>query len=132
MKRTPAKAVSLVLVLVMLLSLLTVGAAAEESGWWTEEVWDTETLVSLGAKPPVYNKSTGCYEIGTPEQLLYLSGAWKSADTNGDGYPDGPRDGPLCADGRFGHGPADGEDRKSDHRGIRQGDRGPYGAAFRQ
>ena len=93
MKRTPAKAVSLVLVLVMLLSLLTVGAAAEESGWWAEEVWDTETLVSLGAKPPVYNKSTGCYEIGTPEQLLYLSGGWKSADTNGDGYPDGPRDG---------------------------------------
>ena len=93
MKRIPAKAVSLVLVLVMLLSLLTVGAAAEESGWWAEEVWDTETLVSLGAKPPVYNKSTGCYEIGTPEQLLYLSGGWKSADTNGDGYPDGPRDG---------------------------------------
>ena len=40
MKRTPAKAVSLVLVLVMLLSLLTVGAAAEESGWWAEEVWN--------------------------------------------------------------------------------------------
>ena len=28
-------------------------------------------------KPPVYNKATGCYEISTPAQLLYLSGSWK-------------------------------------------------------
>ena len=27
--------------------------------------------------PPVYNKATGCYEISTPDQLLYLSGSWK-------------------------------------------------------
>lgn len=85
MKRALAKLLSAVLALSMLVSLVTVSAAAEEAdGWWTEEVWDTETLVSLGAKPPVYNKSTGCYEISTPEQLLYLSGAWK---------PDAPRDG---------------------------------------
>lgn len=94
MNRIPVKAASVILVLTMLLSLLTVGAAAEEAeGWWTEEVWDTEMLVALGAKPPAYNSSTGCYEVGTPEQLLYLSGAWKAADTNGDGRPDAPRDG---------------------------------------
>ena len=28
-------------------------------------------------KPPVYNKATGCYEISTPDQLLYLSGSWR-------------------------------------------------------
>ena len=27
--------------------------------------------------PPVYNKATGCYEISTLDQLLYLSGSWK-------------------------------------------------------
>ena len=27
--------------------------------------------------PPVYNKATGCYEISTPDQLLYLSGSWR-------------------------------------------------------
>lgn len=94
MNRIPAKAASVILVLSMLLSLLTVGVAAKETDdWWSEEVWDTETLVTLGAKPPAYNKATGCYEIGAPEQLLYLSGGWKAADTNGDGRPDAPRDG---------------------------------------
>jgi len=94
MRKTPKKLLSLLLALAMLLPLLAAGASAEESeGWWTESVWDTETLVSLGAKPPVYNKTTKSYEIGTPEQLLYLSGAWKSADTNKDGHPDAPRNG---------------------------------------
>lgn len=94
MKKIPVKMASVILVFAMLLSLLTVGAAAGEAdGWWNSEVWDTETLVSLGAKPPVYNPSTGCYEVGTPEQILFLSGAWKSADTNGDGKADAPRDG---------------------------------------
>ena len=27
--------------------------------------------------PPTYNEATGCYEISTPEQLVYLSGTWK-------------------------------------------------------
>lgn len=27
--------------------------------------------------PPTYNSATGCYEISTPQQLLYLSGNWK-------------------------------------------------------
>ena len=93
MKRFPAKVVSLVLSLAMSLSLLTVSTVAEENGWWTEEIWDAETLISLGAKPPLFNKKTGYYEIETPEQLLYLSGNWKSTDTNGDGQPDAPRNG---------------------------------------
>lgn len=85
MKRLPAKLLSLLLALAMLLPLLAAGASAKEAeGWWTKEVWDTETLVSLGAKPPVYNKTAKVYEISTPEQLLYLSGAWK---------PDAPRNG---------------------------------------
>lgn len=56
MKRFPAKVVSLVLALAMSLSLLTVSTVAEENGWWTEEIWDAETLISLGAKPPLFNK----------------------------------------------------------------------------
>ena len=43
-------------------------------------------------KPPVYNKATGCYEISTPDQLLYLSGSWR------DGAP--PR-WTLCFDCRY-------------------------------
>lgn len=94
MKRLPAKVLSLLLALAMLLPLLAVGASANEAeGWWTKAVWDTETLVSLGAKPPVYNKTAKVYEISTPEQLLYLSGGWKPADTNKDGQPDAPRNG---------------------------------------
>ena len=27
--------------------------------------------------PPTYNSATGCYEISTPAQLLYLAGKWK-------------------------------------------------------
>ena len=80
MRKLPAKLLSTLLVLTMLLPLLAAGAFAKEAeGWWTEEVWDTETLVSLGAKPPVYNKTAKTYEISAPEQLLFLSGGWKSA-----------------------------------------------------
>ncbi len=92
MRKTTAKLLSLLLVLAMLLPALAV-SAKETEGWWNEECWDTETLVSLGAKPPAYNKTAKQYEISTPEELLYLSGAWKSADTNKDGQPDAPRDG---------------------------------------
>lgn len=93
MRSITAKMVSLLLVLAIALPVLTVGASAEAEGWWNEAVWDTETLVSLGAKPPVYNGDAKRYEISTPEELLYLSGAWKPADTNSDGQPDAPRDG---------------------------------------
>lgn len=48
MKRLPAKVLSLLLALAMLLPLLAVGISAKEAeGWWTKAVWDTETLVSL-------------------------------------------------------------------------------------
>ena len=76
MRTFTSKLVSLLLVLAMALPMLLAGASAKEAkGWWTEECWDTETLVSLGAKPPVYNKAAKQYEISAPEQLLYLSGA---------------------------------------------------------
>ncbi len=93
MKKAFAKWTALLLVLAMTLPAGVSAREQEAEGWWTEEVWDTETLVSLGAKPPVYNKTAKVYEISTPEQLLFLSGAWKSADTNQDGQPDAPRDG---------------------------------------
>lgn len=95
MKRIAIKALSLILTLTMLFSLAAVGAFAEETkeGWWTSDVWSVETLLALGAKQPAYNKTARRYEISTPEQFLYLSGAWKAADTNGDGAPDAPRDG---------------------------------------
>ncbi|WP_297871739.1 FN3 domain-containing metallophosphoesterase family protein [uncultured Oscillibacter sp.] len=93
MKKAFAKWTALLLVLAMTLPMGVSAKEQKTDGWWTEEVWDTETLVSLGAKPPVYNKTAKVYEISTPEQLLFLSGAWKSADTNRDGQPDAPRDG---------------------------------------
>ena len=93
MKKAFAKWTALLLVLAMTLPMGVSAKEQKTDGWWTEEVWDTETLVSLGAKPPVYNKTAKVYEISTPEQLLFLSGAWKSADTNQDGQPDAPRDG---------------------------------------
>ena len=58
MKRFPAKVVSLVLALAMSLSLLTVSTVAEENGWWTEEIWDAETLISFGGQAaPVQQKN---------------------------------------------------------------------------
>lgn len=94
MRKITAKTLSLLLALALLLPVLAAGTSAKEAeGWWTEEVWDTETLVSLGAKPPAYNKASKSYEISTPEQLLFLSGGWKPADTNKDGQPDAPRTG---------------------------------------
>ncbi len=68
-------------------------AAEAETSWWEEGFWETENLVALGAELPTYNAGTGQYEISTPEQLLYLSGAWKTDDTNGDGAPDAPCNG---------------------------------------
>lgn len=81
--------------LILLASLGMTRAHAEEAqdGWWTQDVWDTAALISLGAQPPAYNASAQRYEISTPEQLLYLSGLWKTEDANGDGAPDAPCDG---------------------------------------
>lgn len=58
-----------------------------------EEYWELDKLIELGAEVPDYNTTTGLYEIGKPEQLLFMTGDWKPEDTNADGFPDAPRDG---------------------------------------
>ncbi|MBQ5985939.1 MAG: metallophosphoesterase family protein [Clostridia bacterium] len=85
----------LVLSALLVLSLFPAASAAEdaEKNWWEQDIWPTETLLSLGARLPDYNASEARYEISTPEQLLYLSGLWKPEDTNGDGAPDAPCNG---------------------------------------
>lgn len=87
------KLVSLLLALMMTLALMPVIAGAEEDGWWTQDAWDEETLLSLGAELPDYDPATGTYSISTPQQLLYLTGDWKTGDSNGDGAPDAPCNG---------------------------------------
>lgn len=67
--------------------------AEGEAEWWEEDVWDLGTLTALGAQAPSYNAVTAQYEISSPEQLLYLSGDWKTGDSNGDGKADAPCDG---------------------------------------
>ena len=85
------RVVSLFLVVFMFCSLVSVGsAAADAEGWWEQDVWSTDVLVSLGAVLPDYDAASGTYRISAPEQLLYLSGLWKNEDTNGDGAPDAP------------------------------------------
>ena len=80
-----------VLTAMLILGLLPVGAAAEgETAWWENDYWDTDVLLSLGAQLPAYHADGDYYEIATPEQLLYLTGVWKTDDTNGDGAPDAP------------------------------------------
>lgn len=96
MKRIPAKVLSLLLATALVFTLFSVGAAAGDdkpAGWWSEDVWSLETLQKFGAAPPAYNASTGKYEISSPGQLLFLSGAWKTTDLNKDGRPDAPRNG---------------------------------------
>ena len=70
--------------------LPAVGVAEGETAWWEKDVWETDTLLSLGAELPTYHADGDYYEIATPEQLLYLTGVWKPDDTNGDGAPDAP------------------------------------------
>ncbi len=83
-----------VLTAMLILGLLPVGAAAEgETAWWENDYWDTDVLLSLGAQLPAYHADGDYYEIATPEQLLYLTGVWKTDDTNGDGAPDAPCNG---------------------------------------
>ena len=84
---------SLLLAVILTLSVSGVTVLAEEDAWWEQEYWPLDTLLSLGAEPPAYNAEMGRYEISKAEQLLFLSGEWKSEDTNHDGQPDAPRDG---------------------------------------
>lgn len=85
------RTVAWMLVVLLVLGLLPAyGAADDTAPWWEQDLWSTEVLTELGAVPPTYNAAEARYEIGTPEQLLYLSGTWKPEDTNGDGAPDAP------------------------------------------
>ena len=72
---------------------ITSAQAEETDAWWEGDIWETQALIDLGAVLPTYNATTQQYEISTPEQLLFLSGAWKPEDSNGDGAPDAPCDG---------------------------------------
>lgn len=72
---------SLILTFAMLLTMLTVSASAAGVDL-SADVWDADTVIALGAKAPT--KKGDIYEISTPEQLLYLSGYWKTdAPRNG-------------------------------------------------
>ena len=82
-----------IVVLLMLLSFCATAAAAESDNWWEQEYWSLDTLLELGAEPPVFNTSTKQYEISNAKQLLFLTGEWKPQDTNDDGVKDAPRDG---------------------------------------
>ncbi len=89
------KLLHIMLALILALTCCIPAALAEgdDTAWWENDVWGLEELVQLGAKAPDYNVSENRYEISTPEQLLFLSGNWKTDDTNGDGAPDAPCDG---------------------------------------
>ncbi|MDR1801688.1 MAG: metallophosphoesterase family protein [Lachnospiraceae bacterium] len=89
-----AAALFIAFALVITSSFVFVNLPVKADGnWWEEDTWEKEKLVELGAEIPTYNKSADQYEISTPEQLLYLSGAWSNDDTNSDGAPDAPCDG---------------------------------------
>lgn len=72
---------------------ITSAQAEEADAWWENDIWETQELIDLGAVLPAYNATTQQYEISMPEQLFFLSGAWKPEDSNGDGAPDAPCDG---------------------------------------
>lgn len=89
-----ARVLALFCTFALLFSLAIPSAKAEEAAAWLEsDIWETQQLLDLGAAVPSYNSATKQYEISTPEQLLFLSGAWKPEDTNGDGVSDAPCDG---------------------------------------
>lgn len=92
MKRTHFRIIALCLALLLTLQA-TAALAENDANWWEEDVWQLDTLVELGAVLPDYNAADGVYEIASAEQLLYLSGTWKTDDSNGDGAPDAPCDG---------------------------------------
>lgn len=85
--------IAVLLAALLLFALLPTSGVAEEQPWWEQDLWSTDVLLELGAELPTYNASEQRYEIGTPEQLLFLSGTWKPEDTNGDGAPDAPCNG---------------------------------------
>lgn len=81
-------------VLILIAGVFPGMAAAEgEEVWCEQDYWTREVLEELGAVAPDYNAEQNRYEISTPEQLLFLSGIWKTEDQNGDGAPDAPCNG---------------------------------------
>ena len=83
-----------ILAALLLCGLLPAPAEAEgDAAWWEQDYWELDTLLSLGAEIPTYHADGNYYEIATPEQLLYLTGVWKTEDTDGDGAPDAPCNG---------------------------------------
>ena len=90
MKRVLGFALAILLIIGL---IPAVGVAEGETAWWEQDLWDTDTLLALGAALPTYHADGDYYEISTPEQLLYLTGTWKADDTNGDGAPDAPCNG---------------------------------------
>ena len=80
----------LILAAFLICGLFSVPAAAEEESWWEQDLWSTDTLLSLGAELPDFDNNSGFYLISKPEQLLFMTGTWKPEDTNGDGAPDAP------------------------------------------
>lgn len=88
--------VSLLLAVLVLLAGTFPGMAfaeEEQGAWWEQDYWPREVLEELGAVAPDYNAGMERYEISSPEQLLFLSGIWKTEDKNGDGAPDAPCNG---------------------------------------
>ena len=83
----------LLLTAVLVCGLFSVPTQAEEEAWWEQDLWSVDVLLELGAELPTYNAAEQRYEIATPEQLLYLSGVWKTGDSNGDSAPDAPCNG---------------------------------------
>ncbi len=77
-------------VLILLAGAFPGMTLAEEGDWWEQDYWPREVLEELGAVAPDYDAAQDRYEISTPEQLLFLSGLWKTEDGNGDGAPDAP------------------------------------------
>ena len=88
-----ARALPLICTFAMLFSLAIPSAMAEEDvNWWQGDIWEMQQLIELGGEAPAYNAASKQYEISTPEQLLFLSGAWKPEDGNADGVADAPCD----------------------------------------
>ena len=84
---------AVVCLLALLAAMIPSAAFADSGNWWEEDDWSREVLEQLGAEIPKYNAAEDRYEIGTPEQLLFLASTWKPEDANGDGAPDAPCNG---------------------------------------
>lgn len=92
-KQGVSRGLALLLAAALLLALLPAVSIAEGEALREQDIWAEATLLSLGAELPTYDAASDSYRIETPAQLLYLSGNWKTGDSNGDGAADAPCDG---------------------------------------